>query len=263
MIERGIFTLFEVLILCFDRLDRMSVRFVCARPQPCSIKKNVFILCSTKKMFWPEQNMFILCSTVLLPSKSCFKVSSVHEKKLHRYWTILPFASVLQFCEQKKIRLKKLFSICLLQVSTVLEICFNRARGRFRMCSRYVSTVLDVCYNCSRGRFRMCSRYVTTELEVGFECARGRFRLLEVCYNCARGRFRQCSIYRGGEEYSSLNLISGVGIQNLLLRASLNILRLFSFQSQLQFAFFTQENVLKIRQIFFRFFLVIGTFCDV
>ena len=55
--------------------------------------------------------------------------------------------------------------------STVLEVCFDRARGMFRPCSRYVSTVLEVCSDRARGMFLPCSAV----LEVYFECARDMF----------------------------------------------------------------------------------------
>ena len=60
--------------------------------------------------------------------------------------------------------------------STVLEMCFNRARGIFRpslvVCfdrrAQFVSTMLEIC-------LRQCSGYASTVDKVCFDLARGRF----------------------------------------------------------------------------------------
>ena len=94
----------------------------------------------------------------------------------------------------KKIFILTLFSIEIRgkrYFSTMLKVCFNRARP----CSRYVSTVLEICsgrtpdmlrpcstvleicFDRARDMFRPCSRYVSTVLEVIFDHARGMLRI--------------------------------------------------------------------------------------
>ena len=68
-----------------------------------------------------------------------------------------------------------IFRPCSRYVWTVLEVCFDCARGMLRPFSRYVSTVLEICFDRSRGMFRPFSRYVLTVLEVCFDCSRGMF----------------------------------------------------------------------------------------
>ena len=61
-----------------------------------------------------------------------------------------------------------MFRLCTRYVSTVLEVCFERARGMHRPCSRYDSIVHEVCFDRARVMFRRCSRCVSTVLEVSF-----------------------------------------------------------------------------------------------
>ena len=83
-----------------------------------------------------------------------------------------------------------MFGPCSRYVSTVLEVCLDRARGMFRPCSRYVSTVLEVCSTVLEVCFDR-ARYVWTVLEVCLDRARGMFRP----FFDSLGMFRPCSRY--------------------------------------------------------------------
>ena len=73
--------------------------------------------------------------------------------------------------------------MCSLYVSTVLDLCFNRACGMFLPLSRFVSTVHEGCFD-RRSRFDLTVR------EVSLNRACGMFRTsLEVCFSGARGMF--------------------------------------------------------------------------
>ena len=90
--------------------------------------------------------------------------------------------------------------ICLRYASsTVLEVCFYRARGVFRpcsgdaanVCSRCIPTVLEVSFYSARGVFPPCSsnfstvfEYALTLLEVGFDLAQVIFRVM--LHSCSR-----------------------------------------------------------------------------
>ena len=89
-----------------------------------------------------------------------------------------------------------MFRRCSRYVSTVLEVCFDRARGLFRLCLIFVSTVLEMCFNrlrylsaVGRGMFR-------PSLEVFFDHARVVLAaMLEICFNPPQSLFRPSSRY--------------------------------------------------------------------
>ena len=60
-----------------------------------------------------------------------------------------------------------------MKFSTVLELCFDRARGMFRLCSRYVSTMLEehLAVLEVRGMHPPCSGCVPTVLDSYFDSA--------------------------------------------------------------------------------------------
>ena len=109
--------------------------------------------------------------------------------------------SYVRLCTRYVSTARGIFLPCSSYVSTVLEVCFDRARGIFD-CS-YFPTVLEVCFDraqsmfrpsfevCfdrARGMFRACKRYVSTVFEINFVHA-----MLDVCFDRARGRFQPCS----------------------------------------------------------------------
>ena len=86
-------------------------------------------------------------------------------------------------------RARSMVLLCLRYVSsTVLEVCFGGARGLFRPRSRYasnsreVSTVLDIYFDRAPDIFQLCPRHVSTVHELGFN-------VLEICFDHARGMF--------------------------------------------------------------------------
>ena len=103
------------------------------------------------------------------------------------------------------------YAYLLSYVSTVLEVCFDRARrvvrpcskgrrgcfdrvrGVCRPCSRGVSTVLFLCFVSARPMFRLYSTYVSTVLDLFRLCSNYVSTVLELCFDCARHMFRQCS----------------------------------------------------------------------
>ena len=82
-----------------------------------------------------------------------------------------------------------MFRLCSTSFSTVLELCFNHARGMFRpcssmlrLCSRYRAIVLEASYDYGRGLLRQCLTVLDRPRSMFRICARPK--PLSRLYNC-------------------------------------------------------------------------------